>query len=100
MRIRTVLLGLAAGFTLSACNQFMSSDGPPPSGASAGPGARPLQQQSRDTAGGSPNASGGTATWSGTQGSRPTIDYSGPAAGNVGGTTPQTLPSTGRSRSP
>ena len=56
-----------------------------------------LQQQARDTMGGnSANASGGTATISGTRsagdsGGKPTVDYTGtaPAAG-VGSSTPQT----------
>ncbi|RAI59254.1 hypothetical protein [Roseicella frigidaeris] len=102
MRITTLTLGLAAGLALAACSE-VKPGGPPIAGTSAGPGAPPLKQDARDIAGsGSPNATPGTATITGTrstgQGTEPTVDYSG-QAGNAGSSTPTPLPTTPRSRS-
>lgn len=97
MRIHTLTLVLAAGMALTACADVKTTSGPPVAGTSTGPGAAPLQQQARETAGAnSANASSGTATISGTRsagdtGGKPTIDYTGTAPNSgVGSATPQT----------
>ncbi|MEN0074571.1 MAG: hypothetical protein AAGC69_09315 [Paracraurococcus sp.] len=101
MRITTLTLGLAAGLALAACSE-VKPGGQPVAGTSAGTGAAPLKQDARDIAGsGSPNATPGTATITGTrstgQGSEPTVDYSG-QSGNAGSSTATPLPATPRSR--
>ena len=64
-----------------------------------------LKQEARETMGGnSANASGGTATISGTRGggdggAKPTVDYTGTASPGAGSATPTPLPSTGRRES-
>ena len=101
MRILTPMLGLAAGLALAACGNVSGSSGPPVSGTTAGPGAPPLQQQTRDIGGtNSGNASAGTPSITGSRGGgRPEVGYTGPASGNVGSPNQPTLPTTGRSRS-
>ena len=99
MHIRGLLVVLAAGLNLAACADVSAPSGPPPAGYTAGPGAPPLQQQSRSIGGGSPDASSGVPSFQGTQGTRPTIEYSG-QGGNVGSPTAPSLPTTGRSRGP
>jgi hypothetical protein len=94
MQITPLLLALGTGLALAACGPLSSSNDPPVSGTSAGPGAPPLQQQTRDIAGGnSAGASAGTPSITGVRGDgRPNIEYSGPASGSVGSSTPQTPP--------
>jgi hypothetical protein len=106
MRIHTLTIALVAGLALTACAEVKTTSGPPIAGTSTGPGAAPLQQQARDTMGGnSANASGGTATISGTRsagdsGGKPTIDYTGtPPTSGAGSATPVPLPTTGRRES-
>lgn len=105
MNIRMLSLGLLAGLGLAACADVKTQSGPPVAGTSIGPGASPLQQQTRDIAGGnSANASSGTATITGTRttgegGARPEINYSGTAPGTgAGSPTPTPLPTTPRNR--
>src|SRR4051812_4880655 len=99
MRLHAIPLCLATALALAACSDVRTQSGPPISGAAAGPGASPLQQQSRTIEGGSANASGGTASFGNTQGARPDVQYTNPGTGNVGSPTAPTLPTTGRSRS-
>jgi hypothetical protein len=105
MRIHTLSLGLAAGLALAACSDIRTQSGPPVAGTSAGPGAPPLVQDSRNIGGGSANASAGTPSITGTRsggsdrGGAPTIDYSGPGSAGAGSTSPVDLPTTPRSRS-
>ncbi|MDO9711264.1 hypothetical protein [Paracraurococcus lichenis] len=104
MRTHTLLAGLLAGLALAACADLNAPSGPPVSGTTAGPGAAPLKQEARDTMGAnSGNASGGTATITGTRttgegGTRPEVTYSGQSGSSgVGSTTP--VQPTVRSRS-
>ena len=103
MRIHTLTLALAAGLALTACADVKTTSGPPIAGTATGPGSAPLKQEARDTMGAnSANASGGTATFTGTRGggdggAKPTVGYTGtaPTAG-AGSATPVPLPTTGR----
>ena len=100
MRLHLFPLLSAAGLALAACGDVSARSGPPISGTTAGPGSAPLRQEARDIGGSnSGNASSGTPSFSGTQGTRPDIRYTDPGTGGVGSTTAPTLPSTGRSRS-
>src|SRR6478672_3271553 len=105
MRIHTLTLGLVAGLALAACSDVKTTSGPPIAGTAAGPGSAPLKQESRGIAGAdSANASGGTATISGTRGggdggAKPTVGYTGTASPGAGSATPVPLPSTGRRES-
>jgi hypothetical protein len=94
MRISPLLLALGTGLALAACNQVSGPSGPPISGTAAGPGAPPLQQQSRDIGGSnSAGASAGTPSITGVRGDgRPSIDYTGTPSGSIGSPTPQTPP--------
>jgi len=102
MRIHTLTLALAAGLALTACADVKTTSGPPIAGTTAGPGSSPLTQQTRDIGGGSPNASAGTPTITGThssggsRGSAPEITYSGPGTAGAGSATPVPLPTGGR----
>jgi hypothetical protein len=91
MRGSIVLLGLAAALALPACDSVMTRSGPPPAGTSVGTSASPERQQTREIGGAnSPDASGGTATYTGTGGARPEFDRSGATGTGVGGaTTPE-----------
>ncbi|TDG28645.1 hypothetical protein E2C05_20150 [Paracraurococcus ruber] len=104
MRFKTLSLGLLGALALAACDSVQAPSGPPVSGTTAGPGAAPLTQQSRDNMGAnSGNASAGQATITGTRsgggesgGARPQIERTGAAPGaGVGSPTPRPLPSTG-----
>jgi len=102
MRIRILSLGAAAVLGLAGCSDIMASSGPPVAGTAAGPGAAPLQQQTRETMGAnSPNASGGTAritggTGGGEQGGgRPVIERTGATGPGAGSATPVPLPTGG-----
>ncbi len=95
MRSMMLPLAVAAGLGLAACADVKTQSGPPIAGTSTGPGSAPLQQQARETMGaGSPNASGGQATITGTRGggesgsSAPVIERTGPATGAGAGTNP------------
>ncbi|WP_242481649.1 hypothetical protein [Paracraurococcus ruber] len=68
MRFKTLSLGLLGALALAACDSVQAPSGPPVSGTTAGPGAAPLTQQSRDNMGAnSGNASAGQATITGTR---------------------------------
>jgi hypothetical protein len=100
MRNNLVPILSAAGLALAACGDVSARSGPPVSGTTAGPGSSPLRQEARDIGGSnSGNASSGTPSFNGTQGTRPGIRYTDPGSGGVGSTAPPTLPTTGRSRS-
>ena len=106
MNTRVLSIGLLAGLALAGCADIKTTSGPPIAGSSTGPGSAPLKQEARDTMGGnSANASGGTATITGTRntgdgGARPTIDYTGtPPTAGAGSATPVPLPTTGRRES-
>jgi hypothetical protein len=94
MRTSSLLLALGAGLALAACNSVTAPSGPPIAGSTAGPGAPPLQQQTRDIAGSnSGQASPGTAEITGVRGQgRPAIEYTGTPSGTLGSSTPQTPP--------
>jgi hypothetical protein len=102
MRIHTLTLGLVAGLALTACADIKTTSGPPIAGTSTGPGAAPLKQEARGIAGAdSANASGGTATITGTRGggdggAKPDIGYTGTASPGAGSPTPVPLPTGGR----
>jgi hypothetical protein len=90
MRIHALTLALTAGMALTACADIKTTSGPPIAGTSTGPGSPPLTQQARDTMGAnSANASGGTATITGTRGggdggARPIIERSGTTGPGAG----------------
>jgi hypothetical protein len=105
MRIHTFLLGAGAALALTACADVKTTSGPPIAGTSTGPGSAPLKQDARGIAGAdSANASGGTATVTGTRttgrgGTVPEIDYSGTSTSpGVGSPVPVPTPPA-RSRS-
>lgn len=88
MLIRLVIAG-AVACGLAACTNVNAPSGPPISGTTAGPGAPPLQQQTRDIGGGSANASAGTPAISGaTTSGQPAVTYSGPGTAGIGGVPP------------
>lgn len=100
MRFHTLPLGFLAALSLAACADVRPQTGGAISGTSAGTAAPPLSAQSREMGGGSPNASGGTATITGARGGgdsggRPAIERSGatgPGAGaNPYGSTSEPL---------
>ncbi|TCZ63175.1 hypothetical protein [Roseicella aquatilis] len=94
MNIRLLSLGLLAGLGLAACADVKTQSGPPVAGTSTGTGVAPLQQSTGAIGGAnSPNASAGQATITGTRstgdGTKPSVDYTGTAAGQgVGSPTP------------
>ena len=94
MRIHTLPLALVAGLAMAACSDVRTQSGPPIAGTAAGTAHSPLSTQARDIGGGSPNASAGTPSITGThssgqsRGSAPEIQYQGPGTAGVGSPTP------------
>jgi hypothetical protein len=80
-RFALILLA-AAGVSLAACDSPRS--GPPVSGTSPGPSARPLEQESAQQTMQQPGTSAGPAAITGARGDgRPTVTRTGPGTGSV-----------------